>query len=150
MSLEHWLPRACPRICAEGEDEDEKAVGGRNWERLFISPCAAGSCRSWPMIWSAGEEAELAAGERVRSSVTVGKGAEAERVAKPGEQGRAVRARKLGFRRPWWSALGMEPERSIEAAAEVVDAIAMAAGGRGWLWWPSRMTMNSLGHPIFL
>lgn len=75
-------------------------------------------------------------GERVRSKVTVGKGAEAEMVAMEEEQGRMVRARMLLlFMRP--SLLGMEPERSIEAAADVVDAIAMAAGGRGWLWFPS-------------
>ena len=30
-----------------------------------------------------------------------------------------------------------EPERSIEAAAEVVKAIAVAESGRGWLWFPS-------------
>lgn len=30
-----------------------------------------------------------------------------------------------------------EPEISMEAAAEVVDAIAVADTGRGWLWVPS-------------
>lgn len=35
------------------------------------------------------------------------------------------------------SALDMEPESSMFAAAEVVEAIAMAAGGRGWLCVPS-------------
>lgn len=68
---------------------------------------------------------------RVRSSVTVGNGAEAESVAKLGEQGRAVLARKLGLRILWWSALGIDPESSMDAAADVVDAIAMAVGGRG-------------------
>lgn len=67
--------------------------------------------------------------------MTVGKGAEAEIVAMLEEQGRTALARKLGFIIP--SALGMEPESSILAAAEVVDAIAMAAGGSGWLWVPS-------------
>lgn len=67
--------------------------------------------------------------------MTVGKGAEAEIVAMFEEQGRMVLARKLGFIIP--SALGMEPERSMLAAADVVDAIAMAAGGSGWLWVPS-------------
>ena len=31
----------------------------------------------------------------------------------------------------------VEPERSIEAAAEVVEAIAVAETGSGWLWVPS-------------
>lgn len=35
------------------------------------------------------------------------------------------------------SALGIDPESSIDAAADGVDAIAMAAGGSGWLWLPS-------------
>lgn len=51
------------------------------------------------------------------------------------EQERNVLAKKLEFIRP--SELGMEPESSILAAEEVVEAIAMAAGGRGWLWLPS-------------
>lgn len=72
--------------------------------------------------------------------MTVGKGAEAEMVAMFEEQGRIVLARKLGFIRP--SALGMEPERSMLAAAEVVDAIAMAAGGSGWLWVPSYVVIK--------
>jgi hypothetical protein len=54
------------------------------------------------------------------------------------EQGSTARARKLlpeviGVP----SALGMDPESSMEAAAEVVEAMAMAAGGRGWLCVPS-------------
>lgn len=71
----------------------------------------------------------------MRSRVTVGKGAEAEIVAMLEEHGRSVRARKLEFIIP--SALGIEPERSMRAAEEVVEAIAMAAGGKGWLWLPS-------------
>lgn len=67
--------------------------------------------------------------------MTVGKGAEAEIVAMLEEHGSIVRARTLEFIRP--SLLGIEPERSIEAAAAVVEAIAMAGGGRGWLWVPS-------------
>ena len=63
--------------------------------------------------------------------MTVGNGAEAEIVAMLDEQGRMVLARKLGFISP--SALDMEPESSIFAAADVVEAIAMAAGGSGWL-----------------
>lgn len=65
----------------------------------------------------------------VRSNVTVGNGAEAEIVAMFDEHGRMVLARKFGFINP--SALDIEPERSILAAAEVVDAMAMAAGGSG-------------------
>lgn len=71
----------------------------------------------------------------MRSSVTVGKGAEAEMVAMFEEHGSIVLAKKLEFMR--LSALDMEPERSIVAAAEVVEAMAMAAGGSGWLWLPS-------------
>lgn len=59
--------------------------------------------------------------------MTVGNGAEVEMV----EQGRRVGARKLEFIRP--SALGIEPERSILAADEVVEAMAIAVGGNGWL-----------------
>jgi hypothetical protein len=47
------------------------------------------------------------------------------------EQGRIVRARKFVFIMP--SGLDIEPDRSIVAAAEVVEAIAIAAGGKGWL-----------------
>lgn len=65
----------------------------------------------------------------------VGKGAEAEIVAMFDEHGSIVLVRKLGFIRP--SALGLEPESSMLAAADVVDAIDIAAGGSGWLWVPS-------------
>ena len=67
----------------------------------------------------------------VKSRVTVGNGAEAEIVAMLLEQGRRVLASTLGFMIP--SALGIDPESSIRAADEVVEAIAIAAGGRGWL-----------------
>lgn len=67
----------------------------------------------------------------VKSNVTVGKGAEADMVAMLEEQGRRVLARKLEFIMP--SALDIAPDRSILAADDVVDAIAMAAGGNGWL-----------------
>lgn len=70
-------------------------------------------------------------GDWVRSNVTVGNGAEAEIVAMLEEHGSMVLARKLGFIRP--SALDIDPDSSILAADEVVDAIAMAAGGNGWL-----------------
>jgi hypothetical protein len=58
--------------------------------------------------------------------VTVGNGAGGNGGLE--EQGSTVRARKLELMRPWPSALGMEPESSMEAAADVVDAIAIAAG----------------------
>lgn len=45
------------------------------------------------------------------------------------EQDRKVLAKKFEFINP--SELGMEPERSILAAEEVVEAIAKAAGGKG-------------------
>lgn len=63
--------------------------------------------------------------------MTVGKGAEAEMVAMLEEQGRSVLERKLVFISP--SALDIDPDSSIRAADEVVEAIAMAAGGNGWL-----------------
>lgn len=37
----------------------------------------------------------------------------------------------------WFMSLVVEPERSMHAAAEVVDAITAAAGASGWLWVPS-------------
>lgn len=67
--------------------------------------------------------------------MTVGNGAEAEIVAMLEEQGNKVLAKKLEFIKP--SALDMDPDRSILAADDVVDAMAMAAGGNGWLWFPS-------------
>lgn len=30
-----------------------------------------------------------------------------------------------------------EPDNSMEAAAEMVEAMAVAESGRGWLWLPS-------------
>lgn len=63
--------------------------------------------------------------------MTVGNGAEADIVAMLGEHGRIALAIKLGFISP--SALVMEPESSMFAAADVVEAIAMAVGGSGWL-----------------
>jgi len=60
--------------------------------------------------------------------VIVGNGAEAERVARLCENGSVALSSMLGGRRA--SELGIDPERSIDAAAEVVDAIALADGGR--------------------
>ena len=71
----------------------------------------------------------------MRSNVIVGNGAEAEIVAMFGEQGSSVLARAFEFISP--SALDIGPESNIDAAADVVDAIVMAAGGRGWLCCPS-------------
>lgn len=72
----------------------------------------------------------------MRSSVMVGNGAEAEIVAMLEEQGKMARARRfVGFIKLSW--LDTEPERSMLAAAVVVEAMAIAAGGSGWLWFPS-------------
>ena len=68
--------------------------------------------------------------------MTVGNGAEAEMVAMLDDDiGRMALASRFGFMIP--SPLDMDPESSILAAAEVVDAIAIAAGGSGWLCAPS-------------
>lgn len=61
----------------------------------------------------------------------MGNGAEADIVAMLEEHGRIVLVRKLEFISP--SALDIEPDSSIRAADEVVEAIAIAAGGKGWL-----------------
>lgn len=52
-------------------------------------------------------------------------------VAMLDEHGRSVLVKKLEFIRP--SALDIDPDSSMLAAADVVEAIAMAAGGSGWL-----------------
>lgn len=78
----------------------------------------------------------------MRSNVTVGNGAEAEMVAMLEVEGSIVLAKKLAFINP--SVLDIEPERSIDAAAEVVDAIAAAAGGSGWLCVPSYVVIKML------
>jgi hypothetical protein len=39
----------------------------------------------------------------------------------------------------------VDPERSIEAAAAVVDAMAVAAAGKGWLWVPSYVVIRIAG-----
>lgn len=72
--------------------------------------------------------------------MTVGNGAEAEIVAMFDEHGSIALARKFVFISP--SALGMEPESNMFAAADVVDAIAMAAGGNGWLCVPSYVVIK--------
>ena len=65
----------------------------------------------------------------------MGNGAEAESVAMVEEHGRIALASKFGFIIP--SALDIEPESNMLAAAAVVDAMATAAGGSGWLCVPS-------------
>lgn len=67
--------------------------------------------------------------------MTVGNGAEAEIVAMLDEQGRIALASKFGFMMP--SALDIDPESNMLTAAVVVEAMAIAAGGSGWLWLPS-------------
>lgn len=94
-------------------------VGKGNWK-------GAVCWGTWGALWS-----WRGFGEWVKSRVTVGKGAEADIVAMLDEHGRIVLARKLGFISA--SPLGIDPERSMLAAAAVVEAIAMAAGGSGWL-----------------
>lgn len=71
----------------------------------------------------------------MRSKVTVGNGAEADSVAMLELQGIIALASKLGFIIP--SALDIDPESNMLAAAVVVDAMAIAAGGSGWLCVPS-------------
>lgn len=53
------------------------------------------------------------------------------------EHGRIVLVRKFEFISP-----DMEPDNSILAADDVVDAIAVAAGGKGWLWLPSYVVVR--------
>lgn len=72
--------------------------------------------------------------------MTVGNGAEADIVAMLEEHGRRVLARKFAFISP--SALDIEPDSSNRAADDVVDAIAIAAGGNGWLWLPSYVVIK--------
>ena len=62
----------------------------------------------------------------MRSNVTVGNGAEAERVTKFDEQAGSIAFGRI-FELIIPSALAVDPESSIDAAADVVDAIAMAA-----------------------
>lgn len=78
----------------------------------------------------------------MRSNVTVGNGAEAVMVAILDDSGSIVRAGRklLSMSEP--PVLGKEPERSMEAAADVVEATAMAGGGSGWLWWPSYVVVK--------
>lgn len=65
--------------------------------------------------------------------MTLGNGDEAETVAMLDEHGRIALPRKLGFTRFTQSELDVDPESNMLAAAVVADAMAMAAGGRGWL-----------------
>lgn len=74
--------------------------------------------------------------------MTVGNGAEAEIVAMLDEQGRIALERRLGFiRAP--SGLDIEPDDNMLTAADVVEAIAMAAAGNGWLWLPSYVVIRT-------
>lgn len=67
----------------------------------------------------------------MRSNVIVGNGAEAEIVAMLEAQGSIALAKKFEFIMP--SELDIEPDNSIRAADDVVEAIAIAGGGNGWL-----------------
>ena len=42
------------------------------------------------------------------------------------------------------SALDIDPKSSMFAAAEVVDGMAIAAGGNGWLWVPSYVVVSTV------
>lgn len=80
----------------------------------------------------------------VRSRVMVGKGADAEMVGTAPCGLVVARCRNCGgvcTERPI-SVDVVEPERSMHAAAEVVDAIAAAAGAKGWLCVPSYVVMS--------
>lgn len=76
----------------------------------------------------------------VRSNVTVGKGADAEMVAMLDEHGKIALASRFEFITP--SPLDIDPESNIVAAAVVVDAIVIAAGGSGWVWLPSYVVIR--------
>ena len=113
------------------------------WGNIFggkfvICCCGRSISELWLLVAAAveGEEPLGSGGAWVRSNVTVGKGAEAEIVAMLVEQGRTALASKLvGFIIPSW--LDIDPDSNMLAAAMVVEAIATAAGGNGWLWFPS-------------
>jgi hypothetical protein len=47
-----------------------------------------------------------------------------------------------GLESVWWRLLEEEPDKSMAAAAEVVAAMAVADGGRGWLWFPSYVVVK--------
>lgn len=74
------------------------------------------------------------------SNVMVGNDADADIVAMFDESGITERAKKFEFTNP--SVLEVEPDNNIAAAAEVVDTIVIAAGGRGWLWVPSYVVIK--------
>ena len=70
----------------------------------------------------------------------MGNGADADIVAMLDGFGRIERANMFGFIKP--SELDIEPESSMLAAADVVDAIANAADGKGWLCVPSYVVIR--------
>lgn len=84
----------------------------------------------------------------VRSSVTVGKGAEAESVAAATVRSGEAEAYGKGHCRPAMIEslrllLLAEPESSMEAAAAVVFAMTAAVRGSGWLWLPSYVVSST-------
>lgn len=85
---------------------------------------------------------------RVRSKVIVGNGAEADKVAMLCEDESDALSNMFGCKR--LSELGIDPERSIDAAADVVHAIALAVGGSIWLCCPSYVVTNTLGSSALL
>lgn len=91
-----------------------------------------GAC--WRILWS-----ELLG--FVRSNVIVGNGAVDDKVVvRFGWQEESMDPCVRWWLR--WLELEIEPESSIEAAAEVVEAIVIAACGSGWLWVPSYVVVK--------
>ena len=69
------------------------------------------------------------------SRTTVGNGAEAEILAMAVEKG--IRLLGIMALPVVLFMVGIGPDKSMDAAEQVADAIGIAAGGRGWLWLPS-------------
>lgn len=64
----------------------------------------------------------------------VGNGADDEIMATlDDDEGRILLASKLLELNNGWSAVDVEPDRSMDTAAEVVLAMVVASGGIGWL-----------------
>ena len=78
-------------------------------------------------------------GACVKSSVIVGNGADADSVAIDANGLAAIDEPMYPAKcvDPSLLVLEVEPERRNSAAADVVFVVAVASGGRGWLWFPS-------------
>jgi hypothetical protein len=117
----------CPNSCGVGRPA-ASASAAWSWEgSVVLRACACGGSGC------------------VRSSATVGNGADAEMVATLEEHGSTARARKLDPAiRLLPSALGIDPDNSMDDAVVVVEAIGIAAGGSGWLWFPSYVVTTTV------